>query len=106
MACNTLRIDRGDGSPVVEYRIENGHVERRAAESVFDETTDYDWTPLTPEELSAHVLSGTALSHWLRLRMGIFRLVRACNSDATSAMYPSKVTHFPPETEIHQEHKH
>lgn len=106
MACNTLRIDRGDDSQVVEYRIENGRVERRVADSDFDETTGAEWTPLTPEELSAHVLSGTALSHWLRLRMGIFRLVRACNSEATSAMCTGQVTHFRPEAEINQDHKH
>jgi hypothetical protein len=29
MAINTLRIDSGDGSGVVDYRIENGSVETR-----------------------------------------------------------------------------
>ena len=29
LACNRLRIDPSDGSPVVDYRIEDGRVERR-----------------------------------------------------------------------------
>jgi hypothetical protein len=91
MACNSLRIDAGDGSPVMEYRIENGHVESRISFSP-EETTQSDWEAVSPEELSEHVMSGTILSLWLRRRMGIFRLVRACNSDASSANYSDAPT--------------
>jgi len=83
MACNSLRIDPGDGSPVMDYRIENGHIESRISFSP-EETTQSDWEAISPEELSEHVMSGTILSLWLRRRMGIFRLVRACSSDASS----------------------
>lgn len=83
MACNSLRIDAGDGSPVMDYRIENGHIESRISFSP-EETTQSDWEAVSPEELSEHVMSGTILSLWLRRRMGIFRLVRACSSDASS----------------------
>lgn len=93
MACNSLRIDAGDGSPVMEYRIENGHVESRVSFSP-EETSESDWKPVTPEELSEHVMSGTILSLWLRRRMGISPLVRACNSDASSTDYSVAPTHL------------
>ena len=35
LACNTLRIDPGDGSPATEYRVEDDHVERRERPAVF-----------------------------------------------------------------------
>jgi len=91
MACNSLRIDAGDGSPVMEYRIENGHVESRISFSR-EETHQSDWKAVSPEELSEHVMSGTILSLWLRRRMGIFRLVRACSSDASSTNYSDAPT--------------
>ncbi|HET9305533.1 MAG TPA: hypothetical protein VFO46_05850 [Candidatus Sulfotelmatobacter sp.] len=91
MACNSLRIDAGDGSPVMEYRIENGHVENRILFSP-EETTQSDWQSVSPEELSEHVMSGTILSLWLRRRMGIFPLVRACHSDASSSDYADAPT--------------
>lgn len=88
MACNTLRIDAGDESPIMDYRIENGRVESRIAASAdSEEASQTDWKPVSAEELSAHVISGTILSHWLRRRMGVFRLVRACSSDASSTDY-------------------
>ena len=91
MACNSLRIDAGDGSPVMDYRIENGHVESRISFSP-EETTQSDWEAVSPQELSEHVMSGTILSLWLRRRMGIFRLVRACSSDASSTNYSDAPT--------------
>ena len=91
MACNSLRIDAGDGSPVMDYRIENGHVESRISFSP-EETTQSDWKAVSPEELSEHVMCGTILSLWLRQRMGIFPLVRACNSDALFADYSDDPT--------------
>lgn len=87
MASNTLRIDPGDGSPVVDYRIENGRVERRVLELVdSQENFRYQWRPLTPQELNSHVMSGTTLAHWLRLKIGIFRLLKAFSSDPSSTM--------------------
>lgn len=37
MTGNTLHIDPNDGSPSVEYRIENGHLERRTVEAAAQE---------------------------------------------------------------------
>jgi hypothetical protein len=37
-------------------------------------------------------MSGTILSLWLRRRMGIFPLVRACSSDASSTNYSDDPT--------------
>ena len=91
MACNSLRIDAGDGSPVMDYRIENGHIECRISFSP-EETTQSDWKAVSPEELSEHVMSGTILSLWLRRRMGIFPLVRACSPDASSTEYSGAPT--------------
>jgi len=91
MACNSLRIDAGDGSPVMDYRIENGQVESRISFSP-GENIQSDWQAVSPEELSEHVMSGTILSLWLRRRMGIFRLVRACSSEASSPNYSDDPT--------------
>jgi hypothetical protein len=72
LACNRLRIDPGDGSPVVDYRIENGCVESRSLE------TATEWHRLTPDELSSHVMAETVVAQWLHRRMGDRRLIRAC----------------------------
>ena len=68
--------DSGDGLPVLDYRIENGCVEYR----ILDRTTfDTDeWQRVTPEELSVHVMSNTVVAQWLRRRMDLHRLLRAC----------------------------
>jgi hypothetical protein len=81
MAFNTLRIDAGDGSPVVDYRIENGRVASRVAEAAADGEIEQQWQQLTPEEISAHVTAGTVVAHWLLRRMGFYRLMRACTPD-------------------------
>ena len=76
-AWNKLRVDPGDGSPVEDYRIENGHVEMR----VLDFGLDSDcrqWRRLTREQLISHVMSNTLLAQWLQRRMGVHPLIRAC----------------------------
>jgi hypothetical protein len=85
LACNTLRIDSGRGSPVIEYRIQSDHVDSR--EVCFDEGTDSqaEWRRLTPEQVSSHVMAGTVLARWLRYRMGRRRLLRACGGEAFKA---------------------
>jgi len=82
---NTLRIDRGDGSPIIDYRIENGRVKSRTVdrESV---STDFAWQPLTREQLSAHVLSSTVVAQWLRHRMGLHRLLRTSHPCGDNAL--------------------
>ena len=84
MAFNTLRIDAGDGSPIVHYRIENGRVERRLVEAV-EEEIEPNWRPLTPEEITAHVMAHTVIAHWLRRRMGLSQLMQACSPDYSTA---------------------
>ncbi len=69
LACNRLRIDPGDGSPVLEYRIENDRVESR---------TLTGWRQLAPEEISSHVAANTVVAAWLHRRMGLHKLLRAC----------------------------
>jgi hypothetical protein len=78
-----LRIDPGDGYPVMDYRIHNGSVETRVIEvnTRVELETDSGWKQLTPEELSSHVMADTVVARWLRRRLGIFPLVRACHQD-------------------------
>jgi hypothetical protein len=78
LTCNTLRIDRGDGSPIVDYRIENGCLETRTLNRRAEVDRGSEWQPVTPEQLSSHVMSNTVVARWLRRRMGIHRLLRAC----------------------------
>jgi hypothetical protein len=86
LVCNKLCIDPCDGSLVAEYRIENGYVESRTLETVAEcrTTTDQQWQRLTPEQLSSHVLADTVVAQWLRKRMGVHRLIRACSPSANN----------------------
>jgi hypothetical protein len=80
LVCNKLRIDPCDGTPVIDYRIENGWVESRTLKTGTERGTaaDHQWHRLTPEELSSHVMADTVVARWLRGRMGIYGLIRAC----------------------------
>jgi hypothetical protein len=73
LACNRLRIDSGDGSPVLEYRIEYRRVESRMLET--------DWQELSPDEISSHVRANTVVAEWLRRRIGLHKLLRSCTPD-------------------------
>jgi hypothetical protein len=84
LAFNRLRIDPGEGSPAMDYRIEDGFVEKRLVESGSDASSEDGWRRLTPEELSAHVITDTVVAHWLSRRMGVRRLIRACNQPYSS----------------------
>jgi hypothetical protein len=88
LACNRLRIDPCDGSPVAEYRIENGSVESRTLEAAVEEgtATEKQWQRLTPEQLSFHVMANTVVGQWLLSRMGVHRLIRACTSSANNGV--------------------
>ena len=80
LACKRLRVDAGDGSPVEDYRIENGYVEVRILD--FNLECDLEgyhrWQRLTREQLISHVIGNTALARWLQRRMGLHPLIRAC----------------------------
>ena len=86
LACKRLRIDPCDGSPVVDYRIENGCVESRTLEMATEAstTTEERWQRLTPEQLISHVMADTVVAQWLCRRMGVHGLVRACTSSANN----------------------
>jgi len=89
LAFNRLRIDPGDGYPVIDYRIEDGCVESRVVEMSSEESleTENVWNRLTPEELSSHVMADTVVARWLSHRMGVFPLVRACHQDFSAASH-------------------
>lgn len=92
LAFNRLRIDLGNGSPAMDYRIENGFVESRTLErDAANRSTpaiETQWQRLTPEQLTSRVLADTAVAHWLLGRMGVHRLIRACNQDSLSPNSP------------------
>jgi hypothetical protein len=88
LACNRLRIDPCDGSPVVDYRIENGCVESRTMETAEGGTTsEKRWQRLTPEQLSSHVTAHTVVAQWLGRRMGVHTLIRACTSSLNDGVH-------------------
>lgn len=88
LACNRLRIDLGNGSPALEYRIENGFVESRTLETdaatQSTPTIEKQWLRLSPQQLTSRVLADKVVAHWLSYRMGIHRLVQACDPECSS----------------------
>lgn len=84
LTSNTLRIDRGPGSPIIDFRIQDGCVESRIVDSAHVEN-DSGWQRVTAEQLSSHLLSNSVVAQWLRRRMGIHRLLRACMQQPLSA---------------------
>jgi two-component system, OmpR family, response regulator CpxR len=92
MPCNILRIDLANGSPVVEYRITNDRVESRTVRADNSPDTPSEWQRLTAKQLTSHVLADTALAYWLRRRMGVHKLVRACAEES----YAREVSEEPP----------
>jgi hypothetical protein len=87
LACNRLRIDHYDGSAVADYRIEDDHVESRTLHTATEGNSDTEeqWQRLTPKQLSSHITDDTVVARWLRRRMGVHPLIRACSQDFSSA---------------------
>ena len=87
LAFNRLRIDPDDGCPAVEYRIDDDHVDSRVLDSAHERSGAIEppWQRLTPEQLRSHVMADTAVARWLSRRMGVHRLIRACNQDSPFA---------------------
>ena len=85
MTCTKLRIDPNDGSPVLEYRVEDGRVERRTVEIATPVSTasEVQWQRLTPEQLTSHVMANTVVAHWVSRRLGVRSLIRACNQHSS-----------------------
>lgn len=96
MAFNTLRIDPGDGSPIVDYRIENDHVDCRVADAAADGELEPQWQRLTPEQITAHVMADTVVARWLLRRMGLYQLMRACGPDYSTS--GNSVRYYPQRT--------
>jgi hypothetical protein len=91
LACNRLRIDPGNESAVVDYRIEDGFVESRTLnrdEARSAVAIEKQWQRLTPEQLASRVTTDRTVANWLLRRMGVHRLVRACSQDSSSANSP------------------
>jgi hypothetical protein len=83
LACNRLRIDPGDGSKVVDYRIDHGRVESRRVQIPEDESFEglRHWHRLSAEELTSLVMSNPVVAHWLTRRMGTFAVIQACSGN-------------------------
>jgi CheY-like chemotaxis protein len=84
MPCNILRIDPGNGSPVIEYRITNEGVETRIVRANDNFDSPSEWQRLTGKQLTSHVLADTTLAYWLRRRVGVHKLVRACAGESST----------------------
>lgn len=80
MPCTRLRIDPNDGAPVVEYRIENGGVERRTVATPTGDgiASEERWEQLTPTQIASHIIANTAVAYWLYRRMGAQSLFEIC----------------------------
>lgn len=92
LTCNSLRIHRGDGSLILDYRIENGCVQSRTLKRAEADTAG-EWQPVTPEQLSSHIMTNTIVAQWLRRRMGVHQLLRACSQcvNSTVEQYRDKI---------------
>ena len=90
LACNRLRVDPGNESAVVDYRIEDGFVESRTLnrDEARNAVAEKQWQRLTPEQLASRVTTDKTVANWLLRRMGVHRLVRACSQDSSSANSP------------------
>lgn len=84
--CNRLCIDPGNGSPALEYRVEENRIECRVVETGPEKSEiEKPWKAVSSQELSSHVMSGTVVAHWLQRRIGYRRLLLACNQDVSFA---------------------
>lgn len=85
----SLRLESPNGREGEEYRIYDGHVEVRSlgSSTVNNDDDQYSWRPVTPEQLTAHVNSQTALAEWLKKRLGWRGLLRACTAEQDLYMF-------------------
>jgi len=74
---NTLVSESTNLPTATEYRVRDGKVEARMLDGgpAHDEA---DWTEVSSEQLSSHVLSNTDVARWLEQNLGWRRLLRAC----------------------------
>lgn len=80
LTAKTLRIDRGRDCSIIDYRIQDGRVETRIVDGA-TVGTENGWRPVSAEQLVSHVMRNTVIAHWLRRKMGIRWLLRACSQE-------------------------
>jgi hypothetical protein len=80
-----LRLETTNGAAGEEYRIRDGQVEVRDLECSSNE--EWCWHRVSPEQLTAHVNGKTAVSEWLKRRLGWRQLLRACVSEQDLYMF-------------------
>lgn len=91
---NTLVSESEDLSTIEEYRVKDGKIEARIVNAgISDERSAHEaeWTEVSAEQLSNHVLSNTDVARWLERNLGWRHLLRACvgqqaNQDETNQM--------------------
>ena len=78
MTSNRLRIDPNDGSPVLEYRVENGCFEHRTigASAGPSATANGQWQRLTRDQMNSLVCANMVVAHRLSCRFGVHAVVR------------------------------
>ena len=67
-----------------EYRIRDGKVEARDLDE--GRAKEEDWTEVSSEQLSTHVLRNTPTARWLERSLGWRRLLWACVGEEPSQM--------------------
>ena len=67
-----------------EYRIRDGKVEARDLDK--GRAKEEDWTEVSSEQLSTHVLRNTPTARWLERNLGWRRLLRACVGEKPSQL--------------------
>ena len=93
LASNRLRIDPGNGRPAIDYRIENDFVESRTLEFDAAQRTvsaAEPWRRLTPAQLTSRVMADKVVAQWLQHKLGLHRLIRACNQSLSSPAESSR----------------
>jgi len=73
---NTLALESANLPAATEYRVRDGKVESRTLDS--GSAHEEDWTQVSAEQLSSHVLCNTAVARWLERNLGWRRLLWAC----------------------------
>ena len=77
-------LRRRSSSTPREYRIRDGKVEARDLDK--GRAKEEDWTEVSSEQLSTHVLRNTPTARWLERNMGWRRLLRACVGEEPSQL--------------------
>jgi hypothetical protein len=72
----TVVLESANLPAATEYRVHDGKVESRTLNG--GPAHEEDWTQVSAEQLSSHVLCNTAVARWLERNLGWRRLLRAC----------------------------